>query len=115
MTSRHDVRTSIQSVNMNARNDAAAGALQARWLHPADDVATALADLVRGTRLRVAHGAVIRDVTLQQDIAAGHKFAVRALAAGLRIRKYGEFIGRTLQPVGAGEWVHVHNLATSAR
>jgi len=53
-------------------------------------------------------------VTLAQDIATGHKFAVRALAPRLRIRKYGEFIGRTTQPVGAGEWVHVHNLATSA-
>ena len=58
---------------------------------------------------------MVREVTLQDDIRAGHKFAVRALAAGLRIRKYGEFIGRTTTAVPAGGWVHVHNLATSAR
>jgi len=105
----------IKSDNVDAREHAATKAPQARWLHPTDDVATALTDLARGTSLRVANGAVIRDVALQEDIRTGHKFAVRALATGLRIRKYGEFIGRTTQPVRAGEWVHVHNLATSAR
>jgi hypothetical protein len=41
----------------------------------------------------------MREVTLHEDIPAGHKFAVRELAAGLRVRKYGEFIGRTMAPI----------------
>jgi len=88
---------------------------QARWLRPVDDVATALVPLGKGTVVRMTSGSVTREVTLQEDIAAGHKFAVRALAAGLRVRKYGELIGRTTASVAAGAWVHVHNLATSAR
>ncbi|MEP6944082.1 MAG: SMP-30/gluconolactonase/LRE family protein [Betaproteobacteria bacterium] len=88
---------------------------QARLLRPVDDVATALSHLGKGTIVRMTSGSVVREVTLQDDIAAGHKFAVRALAAGLRVRKYGEFIGRTTASIAAGEWVHEHNLATSAR
>jgi sugar lactone lactonase YvrE len=97
--------------NATARQDSQ----QAQWLRPVDDVATALLPLRKGTIARLSSGSVVREVALQEDIAAGHKFAVRALAAGLRIRKYGEFIGRTTASVAAGEWVHVHNLSTSAR
>ena len=89
--------------------------LDARLLHPADDVATALRDLPAGARLSLASGAVVREVTLAGPIATGHKFAVRDLAAGLRIRKYGECIGRLSADVPAGAHVHEHNLATSAR
>ncbi|MEP7085290.1 MAG: SMP-30/gluconolactonase/LRE family protein, partial [Betaproteobacteria bacterium] len=84
-------------------------------MRPADDVATALADLREGTRMRVASGLVTREVVLREDIRLGHKFAVRALAEGLRIRKYGEFIGRTTREIPAGAWVHEHNLTTGAR
>jgi len=88
---------------------------QARLLRANDDVATALIDLCAGTLVRVSHGAVLREARLTENIPAGHKFAVRALGAGLRIRKYGEFIGRTTRAVPAGAWVHVHNLVTTAR
>ncbi len=87
----------------------------AALLRPADDVATALVDLPQGTRMRVTSGAVTREVTLLDDIRMGHKFAVRALADRMRIRKYGEYIGRTTRAVAAGAWVHDHNLATSAQ
>ncbi len=89
--------------------------LPAQLLRPNDDVATALADLPAGTLLHLRSGLVSREISLQQDLRTGHKFAVRALASGLRVRKYGEFIGRTTQAVAAGEWVHVHNLETNAR
>lgn len=88
---------------------------RAQLLRPVDDLATALVPLNKGTSVRIASGPVVREVTLRENIAAGHKFSVRALAAGLRVRKYGEFIGRTTASVAAGEWVHVHNLASSAR
>lgn len=84
-------------------------------LAPTDDVATALSGLPGGTLIRVARDGVVREVSLREDIPLGHKFAVRALAAGLRIRKYGEFIGRTSRDVDAGMWVHEHNLVTAAR
>lgn len=91
------------------------GAPRAHLLSPADDVATALSALAPGTVVKVSHGAVTYEVRVQDDIPVGHKFAVRTLARGLRVRKYGEFIGRTTQLVLAGSWVHGHNLVTSAR
>ena len=88
--------------------------LLASLLAPNDDVATALCDLAAGAEVEVRCGDVVRKVRLREPIALGHKFATRALSAGLRVRKYGEYIGRLTQDVAGGAWVHDHNLATSA-
>lgn len=87
----------------------------ATLLHASDDVATAHTDLVAGSIVQLSCGATTRSVELVDDIRSGHKFAVRDLAAGLRIRKYGEFIGRVTADVAAGASVHVQNLETGAR
>ena len=47
------------------------------------------------------------------DIPAGHKVALRAIAAGERVVKYGFPIGVATKPIAPGEWVHVHNLRTA--
>jgi sugar lactone lactonase YvrE len=96
-------------------NDRAVPNASAHLLDPVDDVATALRDLVPGEQVIVGAGAGLREVAVREPIAAGHKLALRALAAGLRIRKYGEYIGRTTCDIPAGAWVHEHNLATTAR
>lgn len=88
--------------------------LEATLLHPDDDVATALVALQAGSVVRVAAADAVHAVRLRDPVAIGHKFALRDLAAGLRIRKYGEFIGRTTHDVSSGAWVHVHNLTTGA-
>jgi len=88
--------------------------LPASWLAPNDDVATALRDLPAGTDVVLRSGDVTRNVRVREAIALGHKFAIRDLAAGLRIRKYGEYIGRLTHDVATGAWVHDHNLVTSA-
>jgi altronate hydrolase len=59
-------------------------------LHPGDDVAVALRDL--------------------PGVPRGHKTAVRDLAPGAPIRKYGQVIGLATAPIAAGEHVHTHNL-----
>ncbi len=74
-------------------------------VHPADGVAVALCDLAAG---EAVHG-----VTLTEPIARGHKFALRAHAAGDIVTKYGLAIGRTTAPVAPGAHVHSHNLATA--
>ncbi len=72
-------------------------------LHPADDVAVALAALPAGGQ--GPDGSV-----LAADVPAGHKVARRDLPAGALVHKYGQVIGVTTAPVRAGEHVHVHNL-----
>ena len=88
--------------------------LLASWLAPSDDVATALRDLPAGADVVLRCGEVVRNVRLQEPIALGHKFATRDLSAGLRIRKYGEYIGRLTRDVAVGTWVHDHTLVTTA-
>src|SRR5688572_21980236 len=88
--------------------------LLASWLAPSDDLATALRDLPAGADVPLRSGEVARVVRLQEAIALGHKFATRNLSAGLRVRKYGEYIGRLTRDVAAGAWVHDHNLVTCA-
>ena len=61
--------------------------LDAALLDPADDVATALFELSRGMRVRVACRGVTRDVELVERVPTARKFAVRDLGAGLRVRK----------------------------
>ncbi len=47
-----------------------------------------------------------------QPIPLGHKIALKTLAAGDTITKYGEDIGRVVADIRTGEHVHVHNLKT---
>ena len=50
--------------------------------------------------------------TLKQDVPIGHKVALRDLAIGDAVIKYGQDIGRVVAPVKKGEHVHTHNLKT---
>lgn len=79
-------------------------------LRDQDNVATALADLPAGTAACVGVGEECRNVVLAQDIAYGHKFAVRGIAQGEDILKYGEVIGRATAAIPAGAHAHVHNI-----
>lgn len=78
--------------------------LDAKRIHPRDNVAVALRELRRGERAL--------DVTLSCDVPAGHKFALLPIALGEDVVKYGCPIGRATKAIGPGEWVHSHNLAT---
>lgn len=74
-------------------------------IHPADDVAVALVALDVGIKAE--------NITLKERIPFGHKFALRAIAAGEEVKKYGYAIGKAKQAIQAGEWVHTHNLFTA--
>lgn len=46
------------------------------------------------------------------DIPIGHKVALKDLAVGDTVIKYGEDIGKIVAPVKKGEHLHVHNMKT---
>lgn len=46
----------------------------------------------------------------RQPIPRGHKVALRDIAPGERVLKYGQVIGLASQPITAGDHVHSHNL-----
>jgi altronate dehydratase small subunit len=78
-------------------------------LNARDDVATALTDLKEGESIHVSVEGTSIDTVLCQDIEFGHKYALRDIARGTEILKYGLPIGKALTDIKAGEWVHVHN------
>lgn len=52
------------------------------------------------------------EVQARQDIPIGHKVALKDMAEGDTVWKYGVDIGRVVAPVKAGEHAHVHNVKT---
>ena len=77
-------------------------------VHPTDDVAVAVDALEPADVITVGD----ETVTIREAVPAGHKIALRALAAGDVIHKYGWAIGRLTAAVEAGDWIHSHNLKT---
>ena len=51
-------------------------------------------------------------VTAKQDIPIGHKVALRDMAAGETVIKYGIDMGKVVKPISEGEHAHVHNIKT---
>src|SRR5262245_2352721 len=84
-------------------------AVRSTWrIDPRDDVAVALRPLVPQERLLVDDSIV----EVAEAVPSGHKIALRPIAAGEQVRKYGWPIGRARQAIARGAHVHTHNLAT---
>lgn len=78
-------------------------------INPADSVAVALQQLCRGELIELP-GATFR---LQDDIPAGHKFALRTIAEGADVYKYGAPIGHVTTDIPQGGLVNHTNLKTN--
>lgn len=72
-------------------------------LHESDNVGICKVSLPAGVLFAE------RDVTLLRDIPAMHKVAIKPIAKGDAITKYGQVIGFASADIPAGEHVHVHN------
>ncbi len=76
-------------------------------LNANDDVLIALRDIAAGTALSAGSSTVVTAA----PIPAGHKVAVRQIAAGTPVRRYNQIIGFASRQISPGDHVHVHNLA----
>lgn len=74
-------------------------------IDPRDDVATALVAL--------APGDSVEGIVVRAQVPAGHKVALRDIAKGRQILKFGWPIGTATRDIAAGDHVHSHNLATA--
>ncbi|EAL5468138.1 altronate hydrolase [Campylobacter jejuni] len=68
-----------------------------------DNVATALRDFKKGEK--------VANIELLNDIASGHKFALKDIKKDEIIIKYAEAIASASCDISTGEWVHIHNTA----
>lgn len=85
-------------------------AIDAIVLSQKDNVATAVQILKAGQKASVRLGRDLHDVILAEDIPYGHKFAMRDIAKGEDILKYGEVIGRATLDISAGCHAHIQNI-----
>jgi altronate hydrolase len=75
-------------------------------LQPDDDVAIARHSIEKGATLTEFGGLIVQD-----DIPEAHKLAIRAIAKGSAVHRYGQTIGFATRAIEAGEHVHTKNLA----
>jgi (2R)-sulfolactate sulfo-lyase subunit alpha len=85
-------------------------------LHDAHDSVAVV--VVEGVKAGMALNGWIMDedkmitVDARQDIPIGHKVALKDMAAGDTVVKYGIDMGKVVAPIKAGEHAHVHNIKT---
>jgi len=84
--------------------------LQAIVVNNQDNVATAMANLKKGTLVNLSVEADSSTVELREAISLGHKFSITTIEVGSAIIKYGEVIGYSTGLIEAGKHVHVHNV-----
>ena|SRR5687768_6457556 len=79
-----------------------------------DSVGVAVADLKAGQSLqgRSLDTNDTLNARANMDIPLGHKIAMKDLKVGDTVIKYGNDIGKVVQPIKAGDHVHVHNVKT---
>ena len=79
-----------------------------------DNVGVAVVDVKAGQEIEGRD--LVTNKTLKakanMDIPLGHKIALKDFKVGDTAMKYGCDIGKFVQPVRAGDHVHVHNLKT---
>ncbi|EAI4014267.1 altronate hydrolase [Campylobacter jejuni] len=68
-----------------------------------DNIATALRDFKKGEK--------VANIELLNDIASGHKFALKDIKKDEIIIKYAEAMASASCDISTGEWVHIHNTA----
>lgn len=75
-------------------------------LAPGDNICAVRATIEAGETILIEG----LEVTVRQQVPTGHKIAVRPIAAGEKVLKYGAPIGSATEPIVPGDYVHTHNL-----
>lgn len=78
-------------------------------INPADNVVVALQPQSAGAIITIDG----RSLTVLEDVPAGHKIAIKDLAEGENIIKYGFPIGHAREAKKAGSWMNENNIKTN--
>ena len=85
-------------------------------LHDADDSVAVV--VVEGVKAGTAMTGWVMDddktvsLNARQDIPIGHKVALKDMAAGDTVVKYGIDMGKVVAGISVGQHAHVHNIKT---
>ena len=78
-------------------------------INPADSVVVCLSAKKKGDIIEVDG----KQITVNQDVPAGHKVLIQDVKQGEDIIKYGYPIGHAREDLKAGDWVNENNLKTN--
>ena len=80
-----------------------------------DDVAVVITDVASGVEVKsvTLEGQEVCTVKAVEDISLGHKIAVRDIANGREVIKYGRPIGKATKDIAKGEHVHIQNVKST--
>ena len=81
-------------------------------INPDDNVAVAIHPLKKGENITVNNKNII---TIQEDIPAGNKIALKDFNVDENIIKYGYPIGHTITPISQGSWINEKNIRTNLK
>ncbi len=78
-------------------------------INPADNVAVAIITLPAGEKLSIDG----QEIVLNEEIPAGHKFALKDFSEGENVIKYGYPIGHATEAKKTGDWINENNVRTN--
>ncbi|MBE5833469.1 MAG: altronate dehydratase [Butyrivibrio sp.] len=79
-------------------------------INPDDNVIVALDPISKGDEVRINDKLT---VVAEDDVPAGHKMAIKDIAEGSNVIKYGYAIGHTTEEIKKGRWLHTHDVKTN--
>jgi altronate hydrolase len=77
-------------------------------LHKSDNVIVARVDIAAETPIPQ------EQITCRDSVSSGHKIASTGIKSGEAVIKYGQIIGFASRDIGAGDYVHTHNVGMKA-
>ncbi len=80
-----------------------------------DNVVTCVEEVPAGRMVVYRKGNEICVLNAEETIPYCHKIALKDFEQDEDVVKYGELIGRTLQPIGKGHWVSHNNIYSVPR
>lgn len=87
--------------------------MKALHINERDNVLVVVASCSKGEEISfMSKEGEIEKIIVNQDILVGHKVALLRIHREEMIIKYGCPIGKAIEDIEPGEWVHTHNLRT---
>ena len=89
--------------------------INALMMDPSDNVVTSITEIHKGETIVYRNGNDQCTLTAQEDIPYCHKAAIKEIAKGAQVIKYGESLGEVSEDIRTGCWVADHNLFSVPR
>ncbi len=89
--------------------------INALLIDDTDNVVTCVTEVPAGSEVVYRKGDEVLSLKAEEDIPYCHKIALNDLAKGDEVIKYGEMIGRTLEPIAKGFRVWDRNIYSVPR